>query len=204
VRGAPVADGPASPARAVLAELGAARYELGADAGGLGLGLGAGVAVSEELGRAACGNPYRAAALVTDAAAAVGRADLAGRVLDGATVAAAGLEALPAGSAVAARPVRGGWELSGTVTVDAAQADLLAVLTRVDDGAALAVLPAGSAGIKWHPGRWPHAVELTDVPVADRDLLRGAGDPGPLARARTRQAAYLLGLAAGLHEAAVA
>ncbi len=205
VRGIPVSDGPDSPARELLSELGMPLYELPVTAGGLDLGLAAGVTVSEELGRAACGNPYRADAFAADAAVASGRTDVLDRLLAGATVAAAGLEALPPGSAVQARRSDGGWELSGTVTVDAADADMVAVLARVRGAPALALLPAGSAGITWHTGRWPHVVELTDVPVGQPDLLRRVETPGggPLARARVRQAAYLLGLAGGMHDAAV-
>jgi alkylation response protein AidB-like acyl-CoA dehydrogenase len=205
VRGTPVSDGPDSPARELLSELGMLLYELPVTAGGLDLGLAAGVTVSEELGRAACGNPYRAGAFAADTAVASGRTDVLGRLLAGATVAAAGLEALPPGSAVRARRSGGGWELSGTATVDAAGADMVAVLARVRGVPALALLPGGSAGIKWHTGRWPHVVELTDVPAGQSDLLRRAETPGggPLARAWIRQAAYLLGLAGGMHDAAV-
>lgn len=205
VRGTPVSDGPGSPAAGLLRELDALRYELPASAGGLDLGLAAGVVVSEELGRAACGNPYRAAALTADAAVTAGRADVAARLLAGETVAAAGLEALPPGSAVQARTSGGGWELSGTAVADAAGADLVAVLTEADGAPALALLPAGSAGVGWHAGRWPQVVELTGVPAGQKDLLRLAETPagGPLARARIRQASYLLGLAGGMHEAAV-
>src|SRR3954469_1263759 len=66
VHGAPVTDGGAGPARAVLDQLDVAAFERPAAAGGLGLGLTAGVLVSEELGRAAGGNPYRARALAAD------------------------------------------------------------------------------------------------------------------------------------------
>ena len=207
VRGTPVGDGQDSPASELLGELGLSLYELPVTAGGLDLGLAAGVTISEELGRAACGNPYRAGAFAADAAVASGRTDVLDRLLGGATVAAAGLEALPSGSAVQVRRSDGGWELSGAVTVDAAGADMVAVLARVREAPApaLALLPAGSAGIKWHVGRWPYVVELTDVPVAQTDLLHQVETPGggSLARARVRQAAYLLGLAGGMHEAAV-
>ncbi|HEY7143170.1 MAG TPA: acyl-CoA dehydrogenase family protein [Streptosporangiaceae bacterium] len=205
VRGVPVSDGPDSPARDVLADLGMPRCELPLAAGGLDLGLAVGVTVSEELGRAACGNPYRAAAFTADAALACGRADVLGRLLAGATVAAAGLEALPPGSAVAARRAEAGWTLSGTVTVDAPGADLAAVLTRIRGGPALALLPGRSAGLTWHPGRWPHVLELAGVPAGKPELLRRIEPPGggALTRAQVRQAAYLLGLAAGMHDAAV-
>jgi len=98
-----------------------------------------------------------------------------------------------------------GIELTGTVAADAGGADLLAVACRVRGSAALALVPAGSSGYKWHGESWPYTVELTGVPVAARDVLRrfGGDGCGPLAKARIRQAAYLLGLATGMHLAAV-
>lgn len=210
VRGAPVSDGlvsdgPVGSAHELLTGLGVARYEAPVTAGGLDLGLAAGVTVSEELGRAACGNPYRAVAFTADAAVACGRIDVLDRLLGGTTVAVAGMEALPPGSAVGARKSAGGWELSGTVTADAADADLVAVLTRVRGSAVLALLPAGSAGITWHSDRWPYVLRLTGVRALQPGLLRRIDDPGAtvLARARVRQAAYLLGLASGMHDAAI-
>jgi alkylation response protein AidB-like acyl-CoA dehydrogenase len=206
VRDAPVHDGPASPAALVLTELSVPTYELPVARGGLGLGLVAGVTVSEELGRAACGNPYRAAALVADAALAAGRPDVLDDLQAGATVAAGGLEALPSGEdAITAVRVDGGAELTGTVGTDAAGADLIAVACRLRGAEALALITAGSSGYKWHSASWPYAVQLSSVPVASRDLMRRFGGPGagPLARARIRQAAYLLGLSAGMHDAAV-
>ncbi|MGH8920284.1 MAG: acyl-CoA dehydrogenase family protein, partial [Actinomycetes bacterium] len=105
VHGAPVTDGASGPARTVLGQLGVADFERPASAGGLDLGLTAGVIVSEELGRAACGNPYRADAMAADAGFPAGAA-------------LAGLEALPVGDGVTATPSSGGWTLTGTVTVD--------------------------------------------------------------------------------------
>jgi alkylation response protein AidB-like acyl-CoA dehydrogenase len=206
VRGAPASDDPASSAHDVLTGLGVARYEAPVAVGGLALGLTAGVTVSEELGRAACGNPFRAVVFTADAALACGRVDVLDRLLTGTTVAVAGMEALPPGSAIQARKSAGCWELSGTAAVDAADADLVAVLTRVGSSAVLALLPAGAAGIKWHSGRWPYVLQLTDAQALQPDLLRPINDPGVtvLARARVRQAAYLLGLASGMHDAAIA
>lgn len=210
VRGAPVVDGPASPAASVLSELSALWYEQPVSEGGLGLGLIAGATVSEELGRAACGNPYRGFALLTDAAKAAGRRDLLDDLRSGATAAVAGLETLTGGpAAISAVPAVGGPAggkvvLTGTVTADAASADLLAVGCWWQGSPALAIVPAGSAGYKWLGDSWPHAVQLTDVTVDSRDLVTDF-DAGSqvLARARIRQAAYLLGLAAGMHESAV-
>jgi alkylation response protein AidB-like acyl-CoA dehydrogenase len=193
VSGAPVDDGPASPAAQVLAELGAALFELPSDAGGMELGLMAGVTVSEELGRAACGNPYRARALAADAALASGRADVLDRLLAGVTVGAAGLDALPTGGGVTIRPsgggvparaTGGGWELTGTVIADAADADLLAVACCPEGEPALALVPGGAPGRK-AVGGWPFLIELTDVTVTPGDLLSALAstalaDPTPV------------------------
>lgn len=210
LRGVPVDDGPASQTAAVLAELSAPMYELPLDRGGLGLGLAAGVTVSEELGRAACGNPYRAAALVTDAAMACGRDDVLDDLRGGMTVSVAGLED-PAADGCRAEPAvaesaqDGGVELSGTALADAAGADLLAVGIDRAGSPALALIPAGSSGYKWHGDSWPAAVQFSGVPVTGRDIMpvsMGTG-LGPLAAAQVRQAGYLTGLAAGMHAAAV-
>ncbi len=220
VRGAPVLDGPASPAASVLSELSALWYEQPVSEGGLGLGMIAGATVSEELGRAACGNPYRGFALVTDAAKASGRRDLVDDLRSGATAAVAGLETLTGGpgAITAVRADCGGIDggraggsavrapavLTGTVTADAASADVLAVGCWWQNSPALAIVPAGSAGYKWLGDSWPHAVQLTGVTIASRDLVTDFGVGSQvLAKARIRQAAYLLGLAAGMHESAV-
>jgi alkylation response protein AidB-like acyl-CoA dehydrogenase len=217
VRGAPVLDGPASPAGSVLAELSAPHFELPSGHGGLELGLMAGATVSEELGRAACGNPYRAQALVADVAWSANRPDVLDDLRAGATVAAAGLECLTGpGAGVTAEHADGGIELSGTVTADAASADVLAVSCHwrdswkgswkgsVSQPAVLALVPAGTAGYKWLGDGWPHAVQLSGVVVAQKDVIPWDGPVlGALAKARIRQAAYLLGLAAGMTEEAV-
>jgi alkylation response protein AidB-like acyl-CoA dehydrogenase len=209
VRGAPVLDGPASPASLVLGELSALLYELPASYGGLELGVMAGAMVSEELGRAACGNPYRAHALVADVAIAASRPDVLDDLRAGATSAVAGMESLTGPVADVSAEPAGGWtELSGTATADAASADILAVTCRATaspaPGISLALLPAGTAGYKWLGDGWPHAVQLSGVVVSPSDLIAWDGPARPpLARARIRQAAYLLGLAAGMLEETV-
>jgi alkylation response protein AidB-like acyl-CoA dehydrogenase len=210
VSAAPVDDGPASPAAQVLAELSASLYELPVACGGMELGLMAGLTVSEELGRAACGNPYRAPALAADAALATGRADVLDRLLAGTTVSAAGLDTLPTGDGVRAETADGGgWTLTGTLAADAADADLLAVACRPGGQAGLALIPSGAPGRK-AVGGWPYLVELAEVSVTPADLLPGLTGPAqslassaPLAKARVRQAAYLHGLASAMLEAAV-
>ncbi|MET9956205.1 acyl-CoA dehydrogenase family protein [Streptomyces sp. NPDC006339] len=194
VNGAPVTDGAHGPTRAVLDELEAADFERSASAGGLGLGLTAGVLVSEELGRAACGNSYRGDALAADVGAPAGAA-------------AAGFEALPVGGGVTAAPrPGGGWELTGAATVDdAAGAGSLLVATRLDDAPVLVAVPAGAPGVGLEPGCRPPVVRFEATPVTAADVVARLDDSpgGPLARARLRQAAYLLGIADGAHDIAV-
>jgi alkylation response protein AidB-like acyl-CoA dehydrogenase len=219
VRGAPVLDGPASPASLVLSELSALLFEQPASHGGLELGLAAGATVSEELGRAACGNPYRAHALVADVAIAANRPDVLDDLRAGATAAVAGQESVTGPLAgVTAGPGGGQIELAGTATADAASADILAVTCHwtgssaapdaigrpAKSGSAIALLPIGTAGYKWLGDGWPHAVQLAGVMIRADDLIAWDGAAsGALAKARVRQAAYLLGLAAGMLEETV-
>lgn len=187
VHGAPVADGRSGPARAVLDDLGVADFERPASVGGLDLGLTAGVLVSEELGRAACGNPYRADAVAADVDCPAG-------------VALAGLEALPVGHGVIAKPRTGGWELTGTVTVDDPGAGPVLVVTTIDGEPALVVARGGVVESRC----WPPVVRFEATPVTEADVVGTLDSPtGPLARARLRQAGYLLGIAGGAHQVAV-
>ncbi|MEU3773474.1 acyl-CoA dehydrogenase family protein [Streptomyces sp. NPDC032472] len=192
LHGAPVTDGAAGPTRTVLDALGAADFERPASAGGLGLGLTAGVLVSEELGRAACGNSYRADAMAADMGGPAGAA-------------LAGLEALPVGSEVSATPRAGRWELTGTVTVDAAEPGTLLVAARTAGEPVLVGVAGGARGRTTQSGCWPPVVRLEATPVAAADVVGTLDDSptGPLARARLRQAAYLLGIADGAHRVAV-
>ncbi|MFD3586366.1 acyl-CoA dehydrogenase family protein [Streptomyces sp. NPDC058683] len=192
LHGAPVTDGAFGPTRTVLDELGAADFERPASVGGLDLGLTAGVLVSEELGRAARGNPYRADATAADMGGPAGAA-------------LAGWEALPAGSGVTATPRAGGWELTGTVTVDDASAGTLLVATRTDSGPVLVAVDRGASGCTTEGGCWPPVARFAATPVTTADAVGTLDDSptGPLTRARLRQAAYLLGIAEGAHRAAV-
>lgn len=182
VHGAPVLDAAAAP---VLAELGAHDFERPVAAGGLDLGLTAGVAVSEELGRAACGNPYRASALAFE----VGCSD----------VALGGLE----GDSVTATAAAGGWALTGTATVDGTGEEALLVATRVDGRPVLVAVAADAPGRRAETGCWPALVRFDATPVSDVVAELDDSLPGPLSRARLRQAAYLLGIADGALQAAV-
>jgi alkylation response protein AidB-like acyl-CoA dehydrogenase len=192
VHGAPVADGASGPTRAVLDALGAAGFERPAAAGGLDLGLTAGVLVSEELGRAARGNSYRAAAMAADTGAPT-------------SAAPAGLEALPVGSGVTAAPRAGGWELTGAATVDDASAETFLLATRTGGEPVLVAVPSAATGCHVASECWPPVVRFDATPVTAADVVGTLDDSpaGPLTRARLRQAAYLLGIAEGAHEIAV-
>jgi len=192
MHGAPVVDRAADPARAMLDQLGAADFERPSDAGGLDLGLTTGVLVSEELGRAACGNPYRADAIAADVGFPAGAA-------------LAGLEALPVGAGVTASPRAGGWELTGTVTVDDSGTGPLLVATRTGGAPVLVAVPHDAPGRDTETRCWPPVVRLGATPVTGEDVVAALDDSptGPLARARLRQAAYLLGIADGAHQIAV-
>jgi len=193
VHGAPVADGGRGPARTVLDQLGAADFERSALAGGLDLGLTAGVLVCEELGRAACGNPYRADAMAADVGGPAGAA-------------LAGFEALPAGRGVTAAPCAAGWELTGTVTVDDPEPALLLVaVTPLRGGPALVAVPRHARGVSVRAECWPPVARFAATPVTSADVVAelGHAPADPLARARLRQAAYLLGIADGAHRIAV-
>jgi alkylation response protein AidB-like acyl-CoA dehydrogenase len=192
VHGAPVTDGAAGPTRAVLDQLGSADLERPASAGGLGLGLTAGVLISEELGRAAGGNSYRADAFAADAGRPAGAA-------------LAGLEALPVGAAVTATPRDDGWQLTGTAFADAPEPGSLLVAARSHRGPMLVAVPHGAPGRTAEAGCWPHVVRFEATPVGPADVIGELDDSltGPLARARLRQAAYLLGMAEGAHQIAV-
>jgi alkylation response protein AidB-like acyl-CoA dehydrogenase len=192
VHGAPVADGASGPARAVLDQLGAADFERPAAIGGLDLGLTAGLVVSEELGRAACGNPYRADAMAADVACPEGAA-------------LAGFEALPVGTGVTATPRAGGWELTGAATVDDPGLGPLLVATRTNGDPVLVAVPRGAPGRSTQTRCWPPVTRFETTPVTGADVVGTLDDSptGPLARARLRQAAYLLGIADGAHQIAV-
>lgn len=193
LHGAPVTDGVGGPTRAVLDALEAADFERPAGAGGLGLGLSAGVLVSEELGRAARGNSYRADAFAADLGVSAQGAALAG------------LEALPTGSGITATPRAGGWELTGTATVDDVSADVFLVATEVDGDPVLVAVERGADGVTTQDACWPPVVRFEATPVTTACIVGALDDAptGPLARARLRQAAYLLGIADGAHRTAV-
>jgi alkylation response protein AidB-like acyl-CoA dehydrogenase len=192
VHGAQVTDGASGPTRTVLDALGAAEFERPADAGGLGLGLTAGVLVSDELGRAACGNSYRADAMAADMSGPEGAA-------------LAGLETLPVGTGVTATARAGGWELTGTTTIDVTDAETILVATRIGGAPVLVAVPRSASGCEVQTASRPPVVRFRATPVTGADVLGVLDDSpaGALAKARLRQAAYLLGIADGAHQVAV-
>lgn len=186
VHGAPVSDDAARPA---LDRLDVAAFERPAALGGLDLGLTAGVLVSEELGYAACGNLYRADALAADVGYPTGTA-------------LAGFEALPVGTGITATPHAGGWALTGAATVDGHAGSAALVATRTDSPVLVSV---PRDGFTVETGCWPPVARFDATPITSADVIAKLDDSltGPLARARLRQAAYLLGIASGAHRIAV-
>ncbi len=181
VHGTPVADA----ARPALDRLDVAAFERPAALGGLDLGLTAGVLVSEELGYAARGNPYRADALAADVGCPAGTA-------------LAGFERLPG---IPATPHAGGWVLTGTGVLDGHAGAGVLVATTIDEP----VLVSVSRGFTVETGCRPPVARFDATPVTSADVVAKLDDSltGPLARARLRQAAYLLGIATGAHRIAV-
>lgn len=189
--------------------------ELPDAAGGLAFGLGSAVPVCEELGRWAAPDSYRSATLLADLLRSPGpeggdspdpdrREPLPG-------IAAGKLTAgLAAGAGVVAAATPGGLRLSGDCALPDPPPDAAfhVVPARHARGTVLAAVAAGSPGVTCTATRRDGVLRLSleavaplalSAPVHDAD-----GTPSPLlVRARVRQAAYLLGLAAGAHRLAV-
>ncbi|MEU6990234.1 acyl-CoA dehydrogenase family protein [Streptomyces sp. NPDC046465] len=205
VHGPPAVDGTSCPSWPALAEIGAPGFEVPADAGGLGLGLPGSLVVCEELGRAALSGPYRATALT---------ADVAGLCADGAHEAV--LQGLSAGELtvtadvfgaagrLAAQSADGGWTVSLRPVDTTHEPDTThrLLLLETPDGLVPALLPTE---LPTDAAAVSGADATVDVFVPHTSAL---GRPSPAqwaeltARARIRQAAYLLGLAEGAHAAA--
>src|SRR5262249_56797147 len=79
------------------------------------------------------------------------------------------------------------------------------VATRTGGGPVLVAVPRGAPGRSVQTGCWPPVVRFEATPVTAADVVGELDDSltGPLARARLRQAAYLLGIADGAHQIAV-
>ncbi|MFD4631070.1 acyl-CoA dehydrogenase family protein [Streptomyces sp. NPDC058284] len=197
VHGAPAVDGTSCPGWPALVEIGAPGFEVPADAGGLGLGLPGSLVVCEELGRAALSGPYRATALTADVVGLCVADGAHETVLHGLSSGELTVEAGSFGAAepLAAHPADGGWTVSLSATDGANEPDTThrLLFLKTADGLVPALLPTDGLGAR------------VDVFVPHDCAL---GRPSPAqwaeltARARIRQAAYLLGLAEGAHAAA--
>ncbi|WP_328767479.1 acyl-CoA dehydrogenase family protein [Streptomyces sp. NBC_00286] len=199
---------------ACLVELGVFALELPDADGGLAFGMDCAVVVCEELGRWAAPDSYRAGALLTDLVRSAeeagtgfrSRASAASPALIGAGKVTA---SLAIGSGVAATPACDGRRLSGDCVLPDVppQAAFHVVPARYGDGTVLAAMAVDAPGLTVDgpraDGVW--RLSLEDVaPDALSPPLHHDGIPSPLlARARIRQAAYLLGLASGAHRLAV-
>lgn len=188
-----------------LSDLELLRLELPDAAGGLAFGLADAVGVCEELGRRATADAYRAGTLLADLLLADGQTGAAAEVGAGRTVAAHAV-----GPGVLARPEGDGYALSGQCALPDARPDAACyIVPAVRDGAVVLAAVAGDApGVGLAPTRRDGVRRLTLTDVAPRALSAPLhtpdGTPGPLlVRARVRQAAYLVGLAAGAHRLAV-
>ncbi|WP_327432445.1 acyl-CoA dehydrogenase family protein [Streptomyces sp. NBC_01236] len=200
---------------ACLADLDLFALELPDAAGGLAFGMACAVPVCEELGRWAAPDSYRAGALLADLIQSPeqdsrghGPSALAGLL----PLLAAGrtTAGLAAGTGVVATSAADGWELNGDCALpdSPAEAAFHVVPARRTDGTALAAVAVDAPGLTCTATRRDGVRRLSLKGVTPHTLsapLHDADDvPSPLlVRARIRQAAYLLGLAAGAHRLAV-
>lgn len=188
--------------------------------GGLGLGLREAAAIAEEVGGALLPEPCTAVAVQAASAIAAlpdsaAKRELAGRLIDGALLAGlAWQEALAetepsAADAIATSAVAdgAGFVLNGRklFVIPGSEADGWLVSARLEDGAALFWVPAGSAGLSAVEARRVDGSGMCELRLADvrvdatQLLLSGDEVPRILARAndRTRiaQGAELIGVA---------
>jgi alkylation response protein AidB-like acyl-CoA dehydrogenase len=139
-------DAPADELWAQMVDLGWPALTVPAEHGGLGLGFVELAVVVEELGRVVAPGPFLGT--VTQFVPAVrhaGTPEQQARFL-GAVAAGELTGTLAVGGNLAARPVPGGWSLTGSVrhVVDGDRADEVAVGAQVDEGWGLFVVPAAS------------------------------------------------------------
>jgi alkylation response protein AidB-like acyl-CoA dehydrogenase len=205
--GLAVAQGRPDPAdvHGFLTEFELLGLELPGPAGGLAFGLADAVGVCEELGRRAAADSYRAGTLAAELLLAGGQDDAAAEVGAGRAVAVHAV-----GPGITARAAGDAWALSGRCALPDARPDAaFYVVPALCEGApVLAAVASDAAGVGNSPGcrDGVRGLVLTDAaPVAFSEPLRRPDrGPGPLlARARIRQAAYLVGLAAGAHRLAI-
>ncbi|WP_030790707.1 acyl-CoA dehydrogenase family protein [Streptomyces sp. NRRL S-920] len=210
-------DGALDPAEvhACLTDLDLYALELPDSAAGLAYGLSHAVPVCEELGRWAAPDSYRAATLLADLIQSAdptgdghptpGDAELltgiaAGKVTVG----------LASGDRVTATGGPGGLRISGDCTLPQPPPDASfhVVPARHAQGTVFAAVAVDSPGVTCAATRREGILRLSLKDVAPLALSAPAHDtggvPSPLlVRARVRQAAHLLGLAAGAHRLAV-
>lgn len=219
VHGPAALPGARCPGWPALVELGVPGFDAPAEAGGFDLGVGASAMVCEELGRHALGGPYRDVALAADLlrTAAPGFQKWLTGLAEGTVTAVAG--APDPGHAPAMVPMGDGWEISGTWGVDDADADLLLLMLPAGAGAdmtpgsrealltgaaeTVVLLPRDRPGLRFEMAADGAARLCLDRVAVRREDAVPVPD-GLLARRGIRQAAYLLGVAAGAHAEASA
>ncbi|MFD4555687.1 acyl-CoA dehydrogenase family protein, partial [Streptomyces sp. NPDC058469] len=200
---------------AALADLDLFALELPDAMGGLAFGLSCAAPVCEELGRSAAPDSYRAHALLAELAQATEgegpghRSSALNAVLP--LLGAGKVTAdLAAGTGVLAASTSEGWRLDGECTLSESLPDAAfhLVPAQTTEGTVLAAVSADSPGSVLSGTRREGIRRLALTGVAAHALSAPLHDtgglPSPLlARARLRQAAYLLGLASGAHRLAV-
>ncbi|MFI9562630.1 acyl-CoA dehydrogenase family protein [Streptomyces rishiriensis] len=200
---------------ATLADLDLFALELPPAVGGLALGLACAVPVCEELGRWAAPDSYRAHALLAELAQAAENERSGSRttaLTDALPLLATGKVSagLAAGTGVLAARTADGWVLDGDCALPEPPPDVAfhVVPARTADGTVLAAVAADSSKVVCAATRREGIRRLSLQGVVAQavsaPLHQADGAPSPLlARARVRQAAYLLGLASGAHRLAV-
>jgi alkylation response protein AidB-like acyl-CoA dehydrogenase len=197
-----------------LAGLDVYALDLPAAADGLELGLTYAAALCEELGRWAAPDSYRASMVLADLILSVSHdaAAPASSSLDDllrAIAAGKATAGLAAGVGVVAARTPGGWELDGDCALPGPPPDasFYLVPARRAEGTSLAAVTVEDPGATWVASRRDGARHLRLAGARAHILsgpLHSAAVPAPLlVRARIRQAAYLLGLAAGAHRLAI-
>lgn len=191
----------------MLADLGLFSLEIPASAGGLAFGLRMGVVVCAELGRQALRDWYGASTLLADLLATDGNAlslEILEKITAGSVpVAAVGWDApvslVSLGGPDAAPVLSGRFRLTSE-----GGAAVLVVPASGERGRVLAACPTDARGVQLAAGRLADSRLDGAVTVTVAEVMNEAGRPDALLmRAWIRQAAYLLGLAAGAHRLAV-